>query len=160
MESDGEVVAGNTETGGNNFRGLALQVNLANQRGVLRFQGRNQPVEATAHDAFFFRRGCGGEFDFQGRRAAFPHVLPAIEINQSATQDAIEPSFRILNRPGLFPGLQRLEQTVLHHVGGQFGVADALTREGDELCQVLDQFVFQCAHLPLLTQMWIGYYTE
>src|SRR6187402_3743415 len=90
----GRVIGCDAELAGDVRQRAALQLDAAEHLGVLRFQGRDQVVNALADGAFERRFELGlalGVFGNVALYAALQGGLPTVVIDERVAQQAIEP---------------------------------------------------------------------
>lgn len=148
VQPDVQVVQGQAQRHRRVFRGCAVEIHALEQVAILFRQAGKKPLEALAQDSFGSGIGLLGKFGLQAFERAVADIAPPIQVNDRVAQDAIKPRHRAFAVTRLVGRLQRLEQAVLHEVGGQFRVAHALARERDEGAQVLYEGVFGLCHAP------------
>lgn len=146
VQADVQIVQRQTQRRRRVFRGCAVEIQALEQVAVLIRQAGQKPLEALAQDPFGGGIRLFGKFGLQAFERTGADIAPPIQVNDRVAQDAIEPRHRAFAVAGLVGRLQRLEEAVLHQVGGEFGVANALARERDEGVQVLDERVFGFCH--------------
>ena len=146
MKANGEVVAGEAEISGDLFRGFALKIDALKQGAVLFGKEGNEPPKAFAEGGFFFGGGSFGQFGAEAFVGAGAGILAAVEIDDGAAKDSIEPGGDCLGVGGLMIGGDGLEEAFLDEIFGEVFIADALASELDEGVEVFEDGLFQGSH--------------
>lgn len=136
VQTDGEVVPGESQFARHQRGFLGLEVDLLEDLTISRREGGQEPPEASAQipDLSRFWQVGQGPFElFQGPGTC---VTSTIEIDDGPSQDAIEPRHGPFLVGGLALRFQGLDQTFLDEVFGQVGIADSFAGKGDERFQV------------------------
>jgi hypothetical protein len=108
---------------------VSFEVNASENVRVFRLQRAKQFIHAAAHSARIFRGCILCELSRKSFQRFFSRASLAIDVDDAAPQDAIEPRHElvsILKLPGRF---QRLEKAALHHIRGEFRVSQTVARK-------------------------------
>ena len=146
MQADVEVVERQPERRGGFLGRRAVEVHALEHLAVLFGEPGQKALHTLAKHALGGGIGLFGKLGLQAFKRSLAHVAPPVEVNNGMTQDAIEPCHRAFTVTRRVGGLERLEQAVLHQIGGQFWVAHPLARERNEGVQVLNERVFGLCH--------------
>ena len=133
------------------FHRFPLQLHALDYFGVLGFESGDKKSKTATERPFVFGADRLVQFGFKCVQGPATCVPPTVSIDDGVPQDSIEPRCGRFFGIGLAVGGQRFEETVLHNVLGEFGVAETVAREGSEDLKVLQQSIFQRSHVSRLT---------
>lgn len=132
MQSDGEIVPGQTQICRDLANIPAIQINELKQLAVLLRHIGKQPTKTLAKQSFLPGVGHIRQFPLKPLQPSLAGVLATIEINDRAAQNPVKPRYRVFSPGWRSSRSQRFNQTFLHHVFRQLGISDALARERHE----------------------------
>ena len=127
-------------------RRLLREIQPANQFRIFRLKRGDERFDTGTSRPFFIRIRRGIYLLPDLLQGPLTHRAATIKINDRTAQYAIEPGHNIFVIPQLLGGHDCLEQTVLHRISSEFGVANASPREGGELVEFFEQLIFDPTH--------------
>lgn len=126
---------------------IAVQINTLEQITILLRHGGQQSFETLAEHTLIGSSWSRLKFTFQLFERSLACVIPAVKVNDGATQNPIEPRHCIFIVRRLLGRSQRLDEAFLHHVFSMVWVAQALARKPYERVQVFQHGFFHVLHL-------------
>ena len=146
MQPHGQVVSGKAELRGDFAAIFAVQIDLLEQVAVLLRHQRQQAFEALAENTFVVVIGRFGKLLLKACQSASAGILSAVDIDNGAPENPIEPGRRGFLTFRLAISGQCFYEAFLDDVFGEVRVAQAISRKGREDLEVLQESVFQTRH--------------
>jgi len=150
VQLDGERIRTDAALSSQSHRALARKIHAADQVAILLRQFGQEALEAGAEQPCFL--GIGRSFGLRliTRERSLPRLTTAVEVNDRPAEDAVEPAHGLCFGRLMFRG-DGLEQTLLHSIARQFGVAQLRASEAGEGIQILQQGGSGIGHERTLT---------
>lgn len=151
METDVQVVSRQTGLRGDEARVFAGEVDSFEEIPVLVRQRREEPPEALAEKSPFNYIRLFGHFQGKSLQRPPARIIAPVKVDDGVTEDAVEPSHRVLLGLRFLGCRERLDEGILHQILGKALVAHPFPGESDEEPQVFHDRLFDAFHLATIT---------
>ena len=129
MQANGQVVPRKVELRSDLGRVFAVKIDLLEKVSVLLRNHGQEAFEALAENAFILHGRRFGKFFLKAFQRPAPSTLPSVNVDDRASENAVEPCGGLLSSFRLPVGGQSLYEAFLYDVLSRMGITQAVPRE-------------------------------